>query len=76
MKEGMACVTFGKHEWKVFRLNRHMCSDTLCVVIGILGAVMEELQPHILVRLNSLFARVGCQNIRTRELERAHNPRD
>ena len=31
---------------------------------------MEELQPRILVRLDSTIARVGCQNVRTRELDR------
>jgi len=40
------------------------------LVIGILGAVMEELQPRILVRPDGTIAGVRCWNIRTRELER------
>ena len=64
----MACITFGKHEWREYRLYRHMCSETLCVVIGLLGVVMEELQPHILVRPDGMIIRVGCWNIRTKEL--------
>jgi len=28
MKEETACMASGKHERKVFRLNRHMCRGT------------------------------------------------
>jgi len=35
-----------------------------------LGVVMEELLPHILVRLDGTIAGVRCQNIRTRALDR------
>ena len=41
-----------------------MCSDQ------ILGTVIDELHPLILVRLDGMIARVRCQNIRTRELGR------
>jgi len=47
-----------------------ICAEAHSVVIKILGVVMEELQPCILVRLDGVIARVGCPNIRTRELER------